>query len=353
MFKKIIVCLLIFVVSVCTFGCASANLSVRYIDGAMIQEVSITIDQSVVIAYKNKGVNIVDKVADVLGAYNADMEQTFLDVSNEWLESNSAVLQYHADAYRKTTGVTEMKIQDNKIHLSKNFGSIYAYLFFNNPYLFEYNEETDTLKLTQNMLVDVPMDSTFEKLDQGMITKYVETAQPLLQNNAEPTFKRDWYMTKSAGAGGTYGREYGIIERDEQISQRVAGYTVAGYATSLEGATFQDVLKAVFTGGENYTIADAGLKYQYKTPYNRVHSNGTVTKENGYFVHTWNLDAFDDTIQIYRSYANTTWWYVAILGISFVVVGVLLAVGLILRNKKKKKEEAEKNKNLNWIDKIY
>lgn len=343
--KKALVCLMLVFVTLFTFGCANVTYSVKFADGAIVQELAVNIQTDGMNATELKTVQ--GKVIDVMIAYNLNIETYWRGKRAEWESSDSKELQKHQLLYAMYTGDSELFIENGSIKMSKAFASIYSYLFYNYPDLFEYDAENDTLKLKKNFLADVPLDSTLSQTDETFLTKYIQECIPLNYNGESPVFKYDVYK-----AGHTYyAGEKEDLSPYYTYDEYVVGnklrtsidLSIAPQSATLiiaKGTTLQDAIKACFTNGADYDFEDANVKYQYKTPYRRVHSNATkIEKADRYYVHTWDLTSFDDTITISRTYANVVVWYVVAIVVTVVFIVVATIVALIFRKKDKSKNE--------------
>jgi hypothetical protein len=100
----------------------------------------------------------------------------------------------------------------------------------------------------------------------------------------------------------------------------------------------------------NFTINDVYYYYDYGTSSSRLHSDADkVTYENGVYIHSWGIDpsSSDDsknnnrTINFYRTYAKTTYWYVialGIAGISLIIMSIVVFIKKINAKNKSKKD---------------
>jgi|GEM_PF-3298011 len=169
------------------------------------------------------------------------------------------------------------------------------------------------------------------------------------------------------------------------LQQRIVDFPFVGEITTKEGnfattysqeilTTYKDLLDLVnreneplvgkleylFSRGTmDFTLDDVDLKFQYTTPYSRVHSNGKVTRSKGVYVHTWDIDDLSQTIILYRASANTSTWYLLALVTSVglcIILVVFAAVKQKLYDKSKEKlalaKEKEKEEHNNLIDRI-
>ena len=398
MVKKILLSLILVFVTLFTFGCANVTYSVKFADGAIVQEIVVDIDAGDMDSATFTKVK--NKVIDVMVAFNLNMETYWRERRAEWEISGVEELERYQILYAYYTGDTELYIENGKIVLSKAYGSIYSYLFYNYPDLFVYDTESGKLKLDKSFLADVPLDSDLSQISETFLTKYIQECYPLNYNGETPVFNYDIYKAQSSwtlysGTLTDYSPSYQINLNSQENNKLTTSHdlTLKPEEVSLiieKGTTLEEAIKGCFTDGDSYTFSDANVKYQYKTPYRRVHSNATkLTKQDNYYVHTWDLTSFDDTITITRNYANVIIWYLIAIATTAVVVAVLFAVAFVLKKKnqpkteeiviedkkeeKPKKDKDDKNdkdkkdnnknggdkkpkkepKNKNWIDRIY
>ena len=117
-------------------------------------------------------------------------------------------------------------------------------------------------------------------------------------------------------------------------------------------------LEYLFSGGKvNFTLDDVDLKFRYITPYGRVHSNGQVSRANGVYIHTWDIDDLSQSIILYRTSAKKTGWYILALVTSLGLCAILITFAFVkqkLYEKSKAKLAKEKAKEIhnNLIDRI-
>ena len=343
--KKALVCLMLVFVTLFTFGCANVSYSLKFADGAIVQELAVDIKTDGMTAPEIKSIQ--SKVIDVMIAYNLNMETYWRERRAEWEGSDSKVLKKHQLLYAMYTGDSELFIENGQIKISKAFASIYAYLFYNYPDLFEYDAEEDAIKLKKSFLADVPLDSTLSQTDEIFLTKYIQECMPLNYNGESPVFEFDVYKAGHTYYAGEKEKQSPYYTYDEHaVGNKLRtsiDLSIAPQSAALiiaKGTTLQDAIKACFTNGADYDFEDANVKYQYKTPYRRLHSNATkIEKSDRYYVHTWDLTSFDDIITISRTYANEVVWYVVAIGVTVVFIVVATIVALIFRKKDKSKNE--------------
>ena len=400
--KKVLVCLLLVFVTLFSFGCAKVNYSVRFADGAIVQEIVVDIDTNNMDA--GTLTKVKNKVMDVMVGFNLNMETYWRERRAEWEVSGIEDLEKYQLLYAYYTGDTELYVEKGKIILTKAYGSIYAYLFYNYPDLFEVqvnNDGTKTLKLGKSFLADVPLDSDLTQIDETFLTKYIQECYPLTYNGEAPKFNYPIYKAKDSWT--LYSRQENefsptyTININEKGNKLITSHEESKKPLAVDlvvesGTTLEEAIRNCFPDGVSYEFEDANVKYQFKTPFRRVHSNATkMEKEGSYYVHTWDLTGFDNSIKITRNYANVVIWYIIAIATTVVVVCVLFVVAFVLKKKnepktqeiviEEKKEEPKKEKdkkdkddkdkkdddkkggkdkkpqkevkNKNWIDRIY
>ncbi len=116
-------------------------------------------------------------------------------------------------------------------------------------------------------------------------------------------------------------------------------------------------IQSLFGVGVNPTLEDVDLKFQYITPYGRVHSNGTTSRKGGLYVHTWDINDLDQKIILYRMAARTTNWYVlalvSVLGLTLVLtIFAVVKQKMYEKSKEKLAKEKDKENHNNLIDRI-
>ncbi|MGN1227273.1 MAG: hypothetical protein ACI4TX_01370 [Christensenellales bacterium] len=108
------------------------------------------------------------------------------------------------------------------------------------------------------------------------------------------------------------------------------------YTTSFDSALCTIAEQKFLEKYESYgfTLEDVAYVYKYGQKYSRLHSDAdSITKEDDVYIHTWNLESKDQTISLFRTYANANAWYIlAVLG------GVLVTVIIIVIAKIKGKK---------------
>lgn len=330
-FKKVILCILLFFMCVTMFGCANVNLSTRITsDGVIESKLNIKIDKDsslasakvypVVLEYFKQlenqyAINLVELYSNV---YDFEALDTSEDKSmyDEFQEQFNYIYQQNISKYliSKEESITNECKHDstNKIiTITKKFGSIYAYLMYFYPSAFEYNAESNKVVISDSYksMIDVPMGGGFKEDENLFITKYIQTSIPFYYNGEEPKFFED-------------------------TSYATAGQTLV---SALENNT-------------SLTEEQVKLMFNFSTPYKRVHSNGSVKLTDKGYTHTWQLSSLDDTITIWRTYANYVPWYIlaGVAGILIFGIGTIIIV--IINNHKKRQGMKALNKINNLMN---
>jgi len=85
----------------------------------------------------------------------------------------------------------------------------------------------------------------------------------------------------------------------------------------------------------SFDASDIVYCFEYGNQYRRLHSDTEdVRYEDGVYIHSWVLDSSDDTITLFRYYANQKSWYVLGLGVAVIMLGMFGGV-LVIKNKLK------------------
>ncbi len=319
-------CLVLFV------GCAKVDASVTYVEqngqALVVQALDVTLDRDVI---ENAGYDF-DSTLSQLTAYAEqfmqEREQEYSWFLKEIVENETkyakSINSYFYDAARTFTYLNNYRISETTkrtkqgevvtgFRIQKEFGNIYAFMVFNGYNMFytgcpqcksevsideelwAYNEghyisndytcpscqqlQTDYKHYFENRLVDIPLQGDLSVQNSSFVTEYLQECKTMFHNIESLKFRNG-----------------------DRLIDRFAG---------------------VFRGGsKDFNLEDASLVYKFITPYKRVHSNGQVSKQDGMYVHTWNITDPDVSIFISRKTTNSTMWYVVSLAsaIGFVVV---------------------------------
>ena len=327
-FKRIILCLFVFLMCLASFGCSNISLNTKITSSGIIQtKLNIQIKNSgnaseatvysIVAEYfkqlENQYiVNLVDLYSNVYdfdamgeseGKIYSDIEKfdyIYAQNINKFLISKSADDCKH-DPVNKT------------IIITKQFRSIYAYLMYFYPSAFKYNEEINNVVISDEYrsMIDVPMGGKFEEYENLFITKYIQTATPFYYNGEEPYF----------------------------------------FSGTTSGITARQTLVSVLVDRTGLSEEQVKLMFSFSTPYKRVHSDGTTTLTSSGYTHTWTLSNLGENIKLWRNYANYVPWYVlaGALGVLIFVIGAIVIV--IINKIKKAKGMRALNKINNFVNK--
>ena len=83
---------------------------------------------------------------------------------------------------------------------------------------------------------------------------------------------------------------------------------------------------------DGYTLNDVTYMYEYVTNLKRLHSDGTVSYQDGIYLHSWNIEkdasgqVINDQITFYRVYTNPTSWHILGICISLVSLGIITLI---------------------------
>lgn len=335
-FKRIVLCIFVLFLCLTTFGCANVNLNTR-INSSGVIETKINIKMT------NTGNASESTVYSIVREYFKQLEKQYVvnlvnlytNVYNfDELDDTQDKTKYD-DLYEKFDYIYKENINkflisksenfsdefkhdpiNKTIVITKQFGSIYAYLMYFYPSAFVYDANINNVVISNDYrsMVDVPMGGDFKENDSLFITKYVQSCTPFYYNGSEPVF----FENTTTGI--------------------VAGQT----------------LISVLSEETNLSENEVALMFNFTTPYKRVHSDGTVTLTSNGYTHSWKLNSLGDNITIWRSYANYVPWYVlaGVIGILTFVIGAIV-VAIVKNIKKKQGMKALKKINnlMNDLDK--
>ena len=192
-----------------------------------------------------------------------------------------------------------------KMQIEVAFASIYAYVFFFYPDAFMFDSQTKVVKLNNEVyssLIDAPIPSVETNIEnQFFVNKFIQTCSPFSYNGEEPKLLYD-YMS---------GTNFYPAE------------TLLSVVACQELGLSSEQGKYIFT---------------FATPYNRLHSNGTITRTSSGLEHTWEFSGDEEKlISVWRNTPNYVVYYV----LSICVGVVIIVVALIFLLKKKNKGNIE------------
>lgn len=318
-FKKWLLCIFAFLISLTMFGCAKVNFETRLTSsGAITTKVNIQLD----------GFSTSQKahVFKILSAYIDQLDEAYVEnlvdlYSNVYdfaaLDTTEGKTEFDTIEEKYVYIISQMPskflIQDTDdisqgeqntlIKINKNFASIYAYVLYSYPSAFEYNPEKKAVVITDSYqsMVDVPFGGTFEEDESLFVTKYIQSCHPLYYDGKAPAFLKDAKIT-------------GLVEEIKK------------------GDTLTEVLAREI----GITEEEVDMVFNFSTPYRRMHSNGEISQtENGY-THTWKLNGVDSKITFWRTYANSPAWYITAAGAGILVLIVGFIVVAVIKIRKKR-----------------
>lgn len=192
-----------------------------------------------------------------------------------------------------------------KMQIDVAFASIYAYIFFFYPNAFMFDSQTKSVKLNNEVyssLIDAPIPSVETNIEnQFFVNKFIQTCSPFSYNGEESKLLYD-YMS---------GANFYPVD------------TLLSDVACQELGLSSEQAKYIFT---------------FATPYNRLHSNGRITRTSSGLEHTWEFSGNEEKlISVWRNTPNYVVYYV----LSICVGIVIILVALIFLFKKKNKENLE------------
>lgn len=342
----------IFALICCLFitGCSTVTSSVKlYIqqDGSLVieQTCNVDFDKATIMSrlslteseYNDKMDAVFSEAKGYMEAFHESYKSRLTEYFvNPKLQKYSRIFgtTYNEDIYKTNTGFCAYR----------QFPSIYDFLLYNNydilyigcPHCQEKiaESEADAKLLTTCPKCGKEINKTLE--DGGELNEYEFYPYARIVDfpfSGEITTKEKDFQTEySQEALTVYKDLLSLVNKDDE---------------PLVGK-----FEYMFKNGEaKFKLNDVKLKFEFITPYGRVHSNGDVKRVHGYFVHTWDIDSLDSSIVIYRNSANITAWYIVALTVSIGVTAVLLLFALV-KNKlyEKAKQKAKKDTHNNLID---
>lgn len=306
---------LIVVFSVIFLGGCSFEYNVTLKENGVI-EANINLDLT---ELSNENYN---KVISALEEYFKQLDRAFekntLELYSNIFDYNKLKEKYNLDTDEKMVGyileyndfvVNDSAVvkQGKKATFTKSFASmrtqsvertLTAYYLYFYPKALGYSEEEKDIVLLESyksLMDDIPLSSNLKVERNAFISKFIQTSNPLYYNGEEPKFLEDFNSVP-------------------------AGTTLVDYLQTVTGLE-ANKLNAIFN---------------FSTPYNRVHSNGTVTQTKNGYTHSWKIDNVDSSVVFYRISARPIMWYVLAIGIGVIVVVVGIVIGIVINKHKKK-----------------
>lgn len=331
MWKRFLSIISIIFISVVACGCSSVSVDVRYTNGAIIQTIEIVLDKDDI---ENAGYDYT-KVLD--GFY----KQVWLDdhynptgLLPTWLNDAKNNYNTKVEEFFEVTTESESDTEQEKLIREQNKASRSAYkagylgyeiarnangfkmtLAFSNYKYFMFFNNIET---TSAKIIDVPFNGNVEKETSFLFIKYEQTTTSLFNGCLDLEVQY---------GGGT--------QNVQTLITNIFNSSVAAGATPT-----------------TFTAQDVELIFSFTTPYSRLHSNGSVKKSAGKYIHSWiiPIDNTSQEIVFWRTQANTVTWYSLAIGVSvgaviLAISGYLIYVGINkqLKKKRNKKEEGKIN----------
>ncbi len=332
--------ILTFIICLCLVlfaGCAKIEAGVRYVvqDGQalIVQSLDITLDkESLALAGYDYDASIT-QIYSLTDRFMQEQEQKYNWFLNEIAVNETRYAQginsHFYDSIKTFTYLNSYKIvwnaNGNGFRVQKEFGNIYAFMVFNgynmmytgcpschgeleiDVDIWDYNEghyisnkytcphckvsQTNYKYYFEPRLVDIPLQGDLTVESNAFVTKYLQECKTMFHNLETLTFNN--------------------------------------------GDNLVAAFENVFSGKEGFCLEDTDLVYKFTTPYKRVHSNGKVSKQNGQYVHTWNMTDPDQSILISRISAKSTMWYVVALSAAIGMVVIYFALRITFKMVKK------------------
>ncbi len=338
---------MLFICCIFATGCGTITSSVKLRvqpDGTLIVEQSLNVK--------------LDEIAISLAGYDYDekkeevfaVAEDFLDSLNyDCNERKTEILSNPKKRkfwrlFSSTYNQDIMQTEDG-IYIYRQFPTIYDFLLYNDydfiyigcPHCFELIADTEAMASSITTCPHCKKETNGD-FEYQLIDRLVDIPFAGDVKVNDKNFTTD------------YSQETLTVYKDLEDIVNRAGEPLIWSLENLFAAKYPGETKA-------FTINDADLKFQFITPYGRVHSNGDVKKSKGYYIHTWDIENLDDTIKLYRTVAKTSNWYIFALVTTIGITAVLFTFAFVKKkyyDKSKEKLEKEKSnkKNNNLIDRI-
>lgn len=247
-------------------------------------------------AYEDKIIELFSNAYDFPSGYSRVEKLSYISINNPRYTFEINI----------SPGMTEYNYSNDAetIEVSGTFASIYAYILYFYPDAFIYDEESENIKLDNEIfstLIDVPVNnSTLEETTQFLTHTFTQTATPFGYNGGEC---------------------------------KLLSPLTLGLKTYTAGTTIVEVAKDALS----LTDEEESYVFSFLTPYRRVDSNGTLSQSGLYYVHTWTFEDTQGQIKLYRHYANDYVWYALAFGIGILFFGGGLAIAMVVHKHRKDK----------------
>ena len=302
-------------------ACSPVSMSIRYYEGDGV-EAHITLQVSELknldsTSYARR----VDKVYEIITKYKNDLDTAFENRLIELYRQIYPLDELHSRSEKLTYIIARNPWLDKEINVTPSLGefryntsksidieckfiSSYAYIMYFYPDAVTLDVEKEKLNLNKDevsMLTDVPIaNSQIETSGNALVLTYIQHATPFSYNGGECQCLSAWTVgTKHFDAGTSL-------------------FTICCEALDLDGD-------------------EASFAFSFLTPYNRLRSSGTLSKQGNLYVHTWTFDDMTTQVTLYRNVAKQFGWYLIIAIIGVLLIGGGLTIIYFVNKHKKKK----------------
>lgn len=343
MLKKCMASLMLVLCCIFLFGCSTVTSDIRlYVqnNGSLVveQSVSVEFDKTKIIEAGYNYDIIVEEVyalaLDYLDSFHYEYncrKEEFLTNTKKQKFFRLFSSNYNEDIVRN----------ENGFYVYRQFASIYDFLLYNNYQMLYIgcprchkqiaDSETEASNLAKCINCNNDLNGNFEYFLESRIVDFPFVGEITQEKGNLTTTYSQEILT-------TYKDLLQLVNRDNE--------------------PLVAKLEYLFSNGNiNFTLDDVDLKFRYITPYGRVHSNGQISRSNGVYVHTWDINDISQSIILYRTSAKTANWYILALVTSLGLCTILIIFAIVkqkLYEKSKTKLAKEKAKEIhnNLIDRI-
>ena len=343
MLKKCMASLMLVLCCIFLFGCSTVTSSVRlYVqqDGSLVVEqiVNVEFDRSKIIEAGYNYDSVTEEVYNIAIDYLDSFHYEYNSRKEEFLINTKKQKFFRLFSSNYNEDIVKT---DNGFYVYRQFASIYDFLLYNNYDMLYIGcphcgnkiaeSEADVAFVSKCLNCNSDLDGTFEYFLKNRIVDFPFMGEITVEQGNFTTEYSQEILT-------TYKDLLELVNRDNE---------------PLVGK-----LEYLFSSGmTKFTLDDVSLKFRYITPYGRVHSNGQVTRENGVYVHTWNIEDISQSIILYRTSARISNWYILALVSSLGLCIILVIFAFVKqkiydKSKEKLAKEKEKENHNNLIDRI-
>lgn len=334
--KKVLLSLIVCFVLIFMFGCSNVEASIKYVvqDGRalIVQAVDVNINRDELIKAGYDPDVVLSEMMTYADQFVSEKEQAYNSFLREIAQNQTkyakSINTRFANSLETFSYLNVYKITETKkgFRIQKEFGNIYCFMVFNDYNMFyvgcpecqgeieinvdvwEANRQNgipnsylcphcatlidDYTHYFVERLVDIPLDGELTVEQNAFVTSYLQECSTMFNDIYNLKFK--------------------------------------------DGTRLVDKFASICRG--DFALEDTNLIYKFITPYKRVHSNGKVSKQGNYYVHTWNIKDPSTTITLSRITAKPTMWYVVSLCSAVGVVAIYFAVRIIVKKVKQHKK---------------